>query len=69
MSRRGPRSLARQQASRSIWAPFACITKFIAEAEWGVSRTMVTAAYEQLIAEGYLETRQRARARVAQGLE
>ena len=27
-------------------------------AEWGVSRTTVTAAYEQLIAEGYLETRQ-----------
>jgi GntR family transcriptional regulator / MocR family aminotransferase len=37
-------------------------------AEWGVSRTTVTAAYEQLIAEGYLETRRRARARVAQGL-
>lgn len=37
-------------------------------AEWGVSRTTVTAAYEQLIAEGYLETRQGARARVARGL-
>jgi GntR family transcriptional regulator/MocR family aminotransferase len=37
-------------------------------AEWGVSRTTVTAAYEQLIAEGYLETRPGARARVAQGL-
>jgi GntR family transcriptional regulator/MocR family aminotransferase len=37
-------------------------------AEWGVSRTTATAAYEQLIAEGYLETRRRARARVAQGL-
>jgi GntR family transcriptional regulator/MocR family aminotransferase len=37
-------------------------------AEWGVSRTTVTAAYEQLIAEGYLESRQGARARVAQGL-
>lgn len=37
-------------------------------AEWGVSRTTVTAAYEQLIAEGYLETRQGARTRVAQGL-
>jgi GntR family transcriptional regulator/MocR family aminotransferase len=37
-------------------------------AEWGVSRTTVTAAYEQLIAEGYLETRRGARARVAQGL-
>jgi GntR family transcriptional regulator/MocR family aminotransferase len=37
-------------------------------AEWGVSRTTVTAAYEQLIAEGYLETRQGARAQVAQRL-
>jgi GntR family transcriptional regulator/MocR family aminotransferase len=37
-------------------------------AEWGVSRTTVTSAYEQLIAEGYLETRQGARAQVAQGL-
>lgn len=36
--------------------------------EWGVSRTTVTAAYEQLIAEGYLETRQGARAQVARGL-
>ncbi|HYI82909.1 MAG TPA: PLP-dependent aminotransferase family protein [Acetobacteraceae bacterium] len=37
-------------------------------AEWGVSRTTVTAAYEQLIAEGYVETRQGARTRVALGL-
>src|SRR3954464_1804511 len=37
-------------------------------AEWGVSRTTVTAAYEQLVAEGYLEPRQGARAQVAQGL-
>ena len=37
-------------------------------AEWGVSRTTVTAAYEQLVAEGYLETRQGTRAQVAQGL-
>jgi GntR family transcriptional regulator/MocR family aminotransferase len=37
-------------------------------AEWGVSRTTVTAAYEQLIAEGYVETRQGARAEVARGL-
>lgn len=37
-------------------------------AEWGVSRTTVTAAYEQLLAEGYLETKQGARARVAHGL-
>jgi len=37
-------------------------------AEWGVSRTTVTAAYEQLIAEGYLEARQGARTQVAPGL-
>ncbi|WP_043359705.1 PLP-dependent aminotransferase family protein [Belnapia sp. F-4-1] len=37
-------------------------------AEWGVSRTTVTAAYEQLIAEGYLETRQGALAQVARDL-
>jgi GntR family transcriptional regulator/MocR family aminotransferase len=37
-------------------------------AEWGVSRTTVTAAYSQLIAEGYLTTRPGARAIVAQGL-
>ena len=37
-------------------------------AEWGVSRTTVTAAYEQLLAEGYLETRRGARARIAPGL-
>jgi GntR family transcriptional regulator/MocR family aminotransferase len=36
--------------------------------EWGVSRTTVTAAYEQLIAEGYLEARQGALTRVAAGL-
>ncbi|PZP40945.1 MAG: PLP-dependent aminotransferase family protein [Azospirillum brasilense] len=33
--------------------------------EWGASRTTVTAAYDQLIAEGYLEARQGARTRVA----
>src|SRR5213594_3828615 len=37
-------------------------------AELGVSRTTVTAVYEQLAAEGYLETAQRARARVAPGV-
>jgi GntR family transcriptional regulator/MocR family aminotransferase len=36
-------------------------------AEWGVSRTTVTAAYSQLIAEGYLTIRPGARAIVAQG--
>lgn len=37
-------------------------------AEWGVSRTTVTAAYAQLIAEGYLLNRPGARAVVAHGL-
>ncbi|MDR6870644.1 GntR family transcriptional regulator/MocR family aminotransferase [Bosea sp. BE125] len=37
-------------------------------AEWGASRTTVTAAYGQLIAEGYLVTRAGARPVVAQGL-
>jgi GntR family transcriptional regulator/MocR family aminotransferase len=37
-------------------------------AEWGASRTTVTAAYGQLIAEGYLTTRPGARAIVAEGL-
>lgn len=37
--------------------------------EWGASRTTVTAAYGQLIAEGYLATRPGARAVVAEGLE
>lgn len=37
-------------------------------AEWGVSRTTVTAAYAQLIAEGYLLNRPGARAVVARGL-
>jgi GntR family transcriptional regulator/MocR family aminotransferase len=36
--------------------------------EWGASRTTVTAAYGQLIAEGYLTTRPGSRAIVAQGL-
>ncbi|MDX8470100.1 PLP-dependent aminotransferase family protein [Mesorhizobium sp. VK23B] len=38
-------------------------------AEWGASRTTVMAAYSQLDAEGYLITRQGARAIVAPGLE
>lgn len=37
-------------------------------AEWGASRTTATAAYSQLIAEGYLTTRPGARAIVARGL-
>ncbi|MHB1217315.1 MAG: MocR-like pyridoxine biosynthesis transcription factor PdxR [Alphaproteobacteria bacterium] len=42
-------------------------TRALAE-EWGISRTTVTAAYEQLAAEGYLETKQGARATVAREL-
>ncbi len=38
-------------------------------AEWGVSRSTVTLAYEQLIAEGYLDVRQGARASVSRSLE
>lgn len=38
-------------------------------AEWGISRTTVTAVHNQLIAEGYLINRPGARAIVAQGLE
>src|SRR4051794_33427156 len=37
-------------------------------AEWGASRTTVTAAYGQLIAEGYLEARHGAATRVGRGL-
>lgn len=37
-------------------------------AEWGISRSTVTAAFEQLAAEGYLETKQGARATVAREL-
>ena len=37
-------------------------------ADLGVSRTTVTAAYEQLAAEGYLEARQGARPQVPKGL-
>lgn len=37
--------------------------------EFGASRTTVTAAYEQLLAEGFIETRQGRRARVAPALQ
>ena len=36
--------------------------------EWGISRATVVAAYDQLIAEGYVETRPGARARVLPGV-
>ncbi|WP_407518762.1 PLP-dependent aminotransferase family protein [Methylobacterium oryzisoli] len=57
------------QIAQGVYGPGARLpsTRALA-AELGVSRTTVTAAYEQLIAEGYLETRQGARARVAPGL-
>nr|WP_275295957.1 PLP-dependent aminotransferase family protein [Pseudoroseomonas ludipueritiae] len=57
------------QIASGLLAPGASLpsTRSLA-AEWGVSRTTVTAAYDQLIAEGYLQTRQGARARVAEGL-
>ncbi len=37
-------------------------------AEWGISRSTVVSAYDQLIAEGYIESRAGARARVMSGL-
>src|SRR3954468_23780393 len=37
-------------------------------AELGISRGVVTSAYDQLAAEGYLQTRQGARVRVAPGV-
>jgi GntR family transcriptional regulator / MocR family aminotransferase len=60
----------KDQIRRGVYGPGARLpsTRALA-ANWGVSRTTVTAAYGQLIAEGYLETRQGARATVAQGLE
>ena len=59
----------RRQIANGVLAPGAPLpsTRALAE-EWGVSRTTVTAAYEQLIAEGYLDARQGARTRVASGL-
>lgn len=60
----------RGQITSGLLGPGAALpaTRALA-AEWGVSRTTVTAAYEQLIAEGYIEARQGARSRVAHGLD
>ncbi|MCC7273175.1 MAG: PLP-dependent aminotransferase family protein [Alphaproteobacteria bacterium] len=68
ITRRICEAIKRQIAS-GLLAPGARLpsTRSLA-VEWGVSRTTVTAAYEQLSAEGYLETRQGARAEVAQSL-
>ncbi|GJD62402.1 PLP-dependent aminotransferase family protein [Methylobacterium frigidaeris] len=57
------------QIAQGVYPPGAALPSTRALAvELGVSRTTVTAAYDQLIAEGYLETRPGARARVAAGL-
>jgi GntR family transcriptional regulator / MocR family aminotransferase len=63
------REAIKDQIRSGVYGPGARLpsTRALA-AEWGVSRTTVTAAYGQLIAEGYLETRPGARASVAQGL-
>lgn len=59
----------KEQIHAGVYQPGDCLpsTRTFA-AEWGASRTTVTAAYGQLIAEGYLTTRLGARAIVAQGL-
>ncbi|QRE77642.1 PLP-dependent aminotransferase family protein [Methylobacterium aquaticum] len=57
------------QIARGVYPPGSALpsTRALA-AELGVSRTTVTAAYDQLVAEGYLETRPGARTRVAAGI-
>lgn len=62
------RAIVEQIASGAL-APRARVpsTRVLA-AEWGVSRTTATAAYDQLIAQGYLQTRQGAATRVAPGI-
>ncbi|KMO35955.1 hypothetical protein VQ03_21275 [Methylobacterium tarhaniae] len=57
------------QIAQGVYPPGAVLpsTRALA-AELGVSRTTVTAAYDQLIAEGYLETRPGGRTRVAAGI-
>ncbi|WP_407660467.1 MocR-like pyridoxine biosynthesis transcription factor PdxR [Marinimicrococcus flavescens] len=59
----------KEQIDNGNYQPGDCLPSTRAfAAEWGVSRTTVTSAYGQLIAEGYLNTRPGARAVVAQGL-
>jgi GntR family transcriptional regulator / MocR family aminotransferase len=57
------------QIAKSVYPPGSRLpsSRFLA-AELGVSRTTVTAAYDQLAAEGYLETRQGARAQIPKDL-
>lgn len=58
----------RAQIAGGSLAPGAALPSTRALAlEWGISRTTVTAVYEQLAAEGYLDTSARTRARVAAG--
>lgn len=58
----------RTQIAEGVYAPGAALPSSRAlAAELGVSRTTVTAAYDQLIAEGYLEARQGSKTRVASG--
>jgi GntR family transcriptional regulator/MocR family aminotransferase len=61
-------AIKRQIASGVLGAGAALPSTRSLAAEWGVSRTTVTAAYEQLIAEGYVETKQGTRARVVHGI-
>ena len=59
----------RARIDEGVWQPGERLpsTRSFA-AEWGASRTTVTAAYGQLVAEGYITTRPGARAEVAAGL-
>ncbi|MEW6643217.1 MAG: PLP-dependent aminotransferase family protein [Pseudomonadota bacterium] len=72
-----PRSVSQQlydsikaQIAAGIYAPGARLASSRAlAAELGLSRTTVTAAYDQLVAEGYLETKPGARPRVAPNIK
>lgn len=56
----------RARITEGLYAPGAALPSSRALAtELGVSRTTITAAYDQLIAEGYLESRQGSKTRVA----
>lgn len=61
--------MVKNQIAAGVLAPGSRLpsTRSLA-AEWGISRTTVTSAYDQLIAEGYIVTHQGGRARVAHGL-
>ena len=66
---RGVGEAIKAQIKSGAYAPGARLpsTRALA-AEWGISRSTVTTAFEQLAAEGYLETKQGARATVAREL-